>query len=216
MLGDGGYDEKKAELARLMQEQPELRAKLERLLAGLEEREQRLQERNARLLQGMSRKEREAWEKQSADRMAARKEELARLVAAEPYSLEEQALLEEAKGLGGAAGERKVETAETMRRFRVRERQLEELKGRLEQQSAAQSPIGESREMSARMLTYRLVPLWIFLAVFGLTLIWESGVQGNPITSAKLQAAALTSLFFALIIGAVVGIRFFNPQPPKA
>jgi len=72
------------------------------------------------------------------------------------------------------------------------------------------------REMAARMLTYRLVPLWIFLAVFGLTLVWESGVQGNPITAAKLQAAALISLFFALIIGAVVGIRFFNPLPPKA
>lgn len=71
------------------------------------------------------------------------------------------------------------------------------------------------RELSARMLTYRLVPLWIFLGVFGLTLVWESGVQGNPITTGKLQAAALISLFFALIIGAVVGIRFFNPQPPK-
>ncbi len=76
--------------------------------------------------------------------------------------------------------------------------------------------VGAERAMSARMMTYRLVPVWIFLAAFGLTLVWESGVQGNPITPAKLQAAALISLFFALIIGAVVGIRFFNPQPPKA
>lgn len=73
----------------------------------------------------------------------------------------------------------------------------------------------DSREMSARMLTYRLVPVWIFFAVFGLTLIWEAGVRGNQITTGKVQAAALLSLFFALVIGAVVGIRFFNPQPPK-
>jgi Na+/H+ antiporter NhaA len=73
----------------------------------------------------------------------------------------------------------------------------------------------DGRRQAARMLTYRMVPLWIFFLVFGVTLVWEAAVRGNPITSEKLQAAALVALVFALFIGAPIGIRFFNPLPPK-
>lgn len=75
---------------------------------------------------------------------------------------------------------------------------------------------GASREATARMLTYRLIPLWMFLVTFGITVAWEAGVRGNALTSEKLQAAALIALFVALFIGAPIGIRFFNPQPPKS
>ena len=73
----------------------------------------------------------------------------------------------------------------------------------------------DARRQAARMLTYRMIPLWIFFLVFGITLVWEAAVRGNPITSEKLQAAALVALVFALFIGAPIGIRFFNPLPPK-
>lgn len=72
-----------------------------------------------------------------------------------------------------------------------------------------------AREMTARMLTYRLIPLWTFLVTFGVTIVWEVGARGNALTQEKLQAAALLSLLVALLIGAPLGIRFFNPQPPK-
>jgi hypothetical protein len=73
----------------------------------------------------------------------------------------------------------------------------------------------DARRQAARMLTYRMIPLWIFFLVFGITLVWEVAVRGNAVTSEKLQAAALVALGFALFIGAPIGIRFFNPLPPK-
>ena len=83
--------------------------------------------------------------------------------------------------------------------------------------AAAPLPVdpADGRRQAARMLTYRMVPLWIFFLVFGVTLVWEAAVRGNAITPEKLQAAALISLVFALFIGAPIGIRFFNPLPPK-
>lgn len=72
-----------------------------------------------------------------------------------------------------------------------------------------------AREMTARMLTYRLIPLWMFLVTFGAAIVWEAAARGNAITQEKIQAAALLSLAVALLIGAPLGIRFFNPQPPK-
>lgn len=72
-----------------------------------------------------------------------------------------------------------------------------------------------AREMTARMLTYRLFPLWLFLVTFGVMVAWEAAVRGNALTQEKIQAAALLSLLVALLIGAPVGIRYFNPQPPK-
>lgn len=73
----------------------------------------------------------------------------------------------------------------------------------------------EARRQAARMLTYRMMPLWIFLLVFGITLVWEAAVRGGAITPEKLQAAALLSLVFALFIGAPIGIRYYNPLPPR-
>ena len=73
----------------------------------------------------------------------------------------------------------------------------------------------EDRRQRARLMTYRLMPLWMFLFVFGLTLVWEVAARGNAITGEKLQAAALLALVLALFIGAPIGIRFFNPLPPK-
>jgi hypothetical protein len=73
----------------------------------------------------------------------------------------------------------------------------------------------EARRQAARMLTYRMMPLWIFLLAFGVTLVWETAARGNAITPEKLQSAALLALVFALFIGAPIGIRFFNPLPPK-
>jgi hypothetical protein len=87
------------------------------------------------------------------------------------------------------------------------------------QAEAAVAPTAAEREAArvatARMLTYRLIPLWMFLATFGFTVVWEGAVRGNPLTSEKLQAIALLSLLFALLVGAPIGIRFFNPLPPK-
>lgn len=75
-------------------------------------------------------------------------------------------------------------------------------------------PVAE-RVLNARMLTYRLIPVWVFLLMLGSLMIWEFGIKGSPATSEKLQAVTLLSLLVALFIGATVGIRFFNPQPPK-
>jgi hypothetical protein len=65
------------------------------------------------------------------------------------------------------------------------------------------------------MLNYRLVPLWFFLVTFGLIVAWEFGVQQQPATAEKLQATLILSLVIAFLIGAPIGIRFFNPLPPK-
>jgi hypothetical protein len=70
-------------------------------------------------------------------------------------------------------------------------------------------------ELSARMLTYRLFPLWVFLFSLGLTMVWEFGVRGSPATADKLQAILLLAMLIALLIGAPIGIRWFNPLPPK-
>jgi hypothetical protein len=78
----------------------------------------------------------------------------------------------------------------------------------------AAATMAERRER-ARLMTYRLFPLWLFLLTFGITVVWEAAVRGHEITSDKLQAAALIALGVALFIGAPVGIRFFNPLPPK-
>ncbi len=77
-----------------------------------------------------------------------------------------------------------------------------------------EATMAERRER-ARLMTYRLFPLWLFLLTFGVTVVWEAAVRGHDITSDKLQAAALIALAVALFIGAPVGIRFFNPLPPK-
>lgn len=77
------------------------------------------------------------------------------------------------------------------------------------------APPGVERELRARMLTYRLIPVWVFLLTLGSIMIWEFGVKGSPATSEKLQAVTLLSLLVALFIGATAGIRWFNPQPPK-
>lgn len=73
----------------------------------------------------------------------------------------------------------------------------------------------EERRARARMLNYRLVPLWFFLVTFGLIIAWEFGVQQAPATAEKLQATLVLSLIIAFLIGAPIGIRFFNPLPPK-
>ena len=79
----------------------------------------------------------------------------------------------------------------------------------------AQAARAEERRQSARLMTYRLVPLWVGLLVFGITLVWEVAVRGNAITEDKLKAAGLISLAIALFVGAPLGIRYFNPLPPK-
>ncbi len=81
--------------------------------------------------------------------------------------------------------------------------------------SAGADEITAGRQQAARLLTYRMIPLWLFLFTFVVTLVWEVGVRGNAVTAEKLQAAALIALGVALLIGAPVGIRFFNPLPPK-
>lgn len=70
-------------------------------------------------------------------------------------------------------------------------------------------------ELSAKMFTYRLIPLWVFLLSFGLLSVWEFGVKGSAATGERLQAVFLLSLLFALFIGGTVGIRYWNPLPPK-
>jgi len=70
-------------------------------------------------------------------------------------------------------------------------------------------------EMRARMLLYRLVPVWVFLLTLGITLIWEFGVRGSEASPAKLQAVVLLALLVTLLIGAPIGIRWFNPLPAK-
>ncbi len=195
---------------------PEPGAALATELAELEATVARLAEQvegeRKRLREGKSRAQLDAMDREDADLRRA----FEGAVAREPYTPEEQARLERARKEDTPRSTIVIRIVEEERRIRVLRR---------ESQESAEGPAGvqtgvettrDSREMSARMLTYRLVPIWIFLAVFGVTLIWEAGVRGNPITTGKLQAAALLSLFFALIIGAVVGIRFFNPQPPKA
>ena len=70
-------------------------------------------------------------------------------------------------------------------------------------------------EMRARMLLYRLVPLWVFLLTLGITFIWDFGVRGTEATPARLQAVVLLALLVTLLIGAPIGIRWFNPLPIK-
>lgn len=70
-------------------------------------------------------------------------------------------------------------------------------------------------QMRARMLLYRLVPLWVFLLTLGSALIWEFGVRGSEATPARLQAVVLLALLVTLLIGAPIGIRWFNPLPAK-
>ena len=48
----------------------------------------------------------------------------------------------------------------------------------------------ERREL-ARLMTYRLFPLWLFLLTFGVTLTWEAATQGNALAGGKLQAAEM-------------------------
>jgi len=75
--------------------------------------------------------------------------------------------------------------------------------------------IALSPEQRGRMLLYRLVPVWVFFLTLGFTLIWEFGVRGSAATPEKLQAVLLLSLLFTLLIGAPIGIRWFNPLPVK-
>ena len=67
----------------------------------------------------------------------------------------------------------------------------------------------------ARMLHYRLVPLWFFIGTFGVLLVWEFGVKHSPATADRLSGIFLLSLFVAILLGATVGIRYSNPLPPK-
>jgi uncharacterized membrane protein YfcA len=46
-------------------------------------------------------------------------------------------------------------------------------------------------------------------------MVWEFGVRGSPATADKLQAILLLAMLIALLIGAPIGIRWFNPLPPK-
>jgi hypothetical protein len=86
--------------------------------------------------------------------------------------------------------------------------------GNAQPEATPQDP-AEARRQAARLMTYRMMPVWIFFLAFGITIVWESAVRGNAVTPEKLQAAALIALGFALFIGAPIGIRFFNPLPPK-
>ena len=70
-------------------------------------------------------------------------------------------------------------------------------------------------ELRRRMLLYRLIPVIVFFITFGGLLVWEFAVRGSPVTSEKLQALLLLALLFTLLIGAPVGIRWFNPLPAK-
>ncbi len=73
----------------------------------------------------------------------------------------------------------------------------------------------EDRPTRARMLNYRLVPLWFFLVSFGVLVAWDLGINQAPATAGKLQATVIISLIIAFAVGAPIGIRFFNPMPPK-
>jgi hypothetical protein len=70
-------------------------------------------------------------------------------------------------------------------------------------------------EQRGRMLLYRLVPVWVFLLTLAFTLIWEFGVRQNPASPEKMQAIFLLSMLVTLLIGAPIGIRWFNPLPAK-
>jgi hypothetical protein len=80
---------------------------------------------------------------------------------------------------------------------------------------AAPASAQADRVERARMLHYRLVPLWFFIGTFGVLLVWEFGVKHSPATVERLQGIALLSLFVAILLGATVGIRYSNPLPPK-
>ncbi len=83
-----------------------------------------------------------------------------------------------------------------------------------EEPAAPPDPV-EERQKRARMLNYRLVPLWFFVVTFGILVAWEFGLRQTPATVERFQAILIISLVIAFLIGAPVGIRFFNPLPPK-